>query len=90
MTIESEVSVDDKNRFLVELITQCTRVAAKVRPGSTRSRFIRPAWWRSECNALNERQMELFGFLGDMERLTILMPTVDVFLANQNSNRLGC
>jgi hypothetical protein len=63
MTIESEVSVDDKNRFLIELIAQSTRVAAKVRPGSARSKFVRPAWWSSECD---ERQIELFRvFEGD-------------------------
>jgi hypothetical protein len=52
--------VDEKNRFLIELITQSTKVAAKVRPGSARSKFVRPAWWSSECDALNERQIELF------------------------------
>jgi hypothetical protein len=52
--------VDEKNRFLIELITQSTKVAAKVRPGTARSKFVRPAWWSSECDALNERQMELF------------------------------
>jgi hypothetical protein len=50
MTMESGASVDDKNGFLIELIAQSTKVAAKVRP----------AWWSSECDALNERQMELF------------------------------
>jgi hypothetical protein len=38
MTIESEVSVDDKNRFLIELIAQST----KVRPETPRSKFVRP------------------------------------------------
>jgi hypothetical protein len=56
MTIESGVSMDDKNRFLIELITQ----SAKVRSGSARWKFVRLAWWSSECDALNERQMELF------------------------------
>jgi hypothetical protein len=62
-SIESEMSVDDKNRFLIELIAQSSRVAAKVRPGSTRSKFVCPACWSSECDALNERQIELFRVL---------------------------
>jgi hypothetical protein len=60
MTIESEVSVDGRNRFVIELITQ---VAAKVRPGSARSKFVRLVWWSSECDALNGRQIELFWVL---------------------------
>jgi hypothetical protein len=40
MTIEPGVSVDDKNRFLIELITQSAKEAAKVGPGSTRSKFV--------------------------------------------------
>jgi hypothetical protein len=61
MTIESGVSMDDKNRFLIELITQSVRAAPKVGPGSARLKIGRPAyWWSTECDALNERQMELF------------------------------
>jgi hypothetical protein len=54
MTIKSEMLLDDKNKFLVKLIGQSARVAVKVRPGSPRSKFFRPDWWSSECDALKE------------------------------------
>jgi hypothetical protein len=60
MTIKSEMFLDDKNRFLMKLIGQSTRVPAKVRWGSPRSKFFHPNWWSSGCVALNESQMKLF------------------------------